>query len=334
MLLETLSGLTVGLVTVAVYIRHRIASKFGSHDSSNEENVEGKIVLITGGNSGLGKETALEMAKRGAIIILASRNVTLTDKVIEDIRKVTSNGKLVNMKLDLGSLQSIRSFAEEVKKNYDRIHILINNAGVFCPLKKALKTAEGFEFNFGVNHLGHFLLTNLLLDEIKKAAPSRVVVVASLLSESGKINFDDLMLEKVNPEDESMPGRRGITSFSAYGNSKLSNVLFARELAARVAGTGVHTYALCPGWVKTDLGRYMDLSWKSYIMMIPFAAMLMRTPHQGAQTILHCSLSKECAIETGKLYRNCSHWVTKSNISDNIAKRLWDVSEELVQLKK
>jgi len=158
-------------------------------------------------------------------------------------------------------------------------------------------------------------------------------MVASTLSQGGKIDFDDLMLEKAPIEGNAVAGGNIGGKVSPYGNSKLANILFARELAKRLSGTGVQTYALCPGWVKTDLARYMDLTWKSKIMMVPAVYMFMRSPQQGVQTILHCSLSEQVANETGKLYRNCDHWVTTSDLSEVTAKKLWEASEKLVGMK-
>ncbi|CAL8101838.1 unnamed protein product [Orchesella dallaii] len=298
--------------------------KFGTHDVNDDEDVQGKVVLITGANSGLGKEATFEMAKRGAKVIMASRNLELTQSVVEQVLKMHPSSELTAMKLDLGSLESVREFAKEVQSKFDKIDILINNAGVYAPLRKQMKTAEGYEFNFGVNHVGHFLLTNLLLDLVKAAAPSRIVVVASRLSDKAKLSFDDLMLEKENPETSKI---------DPYSNSKFANLLFAKELSKRLEGTDVNVYALCPGWVKTDLARYADLTWKQYIIMIPVGFVFMRTPKQGVQTILHCALSRKVRQETGQFYRDCAHWAPKSAVTDEAAQKLWNVSESLSKLK-
>lgn len=325
MLLETIGAVSVTVVTLGALYRRHLAKSWGAHDTTNEIDANGKTVLITGGNSGLGKECAFEMAKRGATVIIASRDMNLSKKAIEDIRSVTSSGQLIAMQLDLGSLQSIREFADNFKKKFDQIHILVNNAGVSAPLKKRLKTQDGFEFNMGVNHLGHFLLTNLLLDRVKKASPSRIVVVASALSEKANLSLDDILLETEDPNTSKV---------NAYANSKFANILFSKELSSRLVGTGVSTYALCPGWVKTNLFRYSDLNWWKYVLAVPVVLLFMRTPRQGVQTILHCSLSKAVGSESGQVYRNCGKWATKTQFTDEMANRLWLESEKLVGLKK
>ncbi|RXN04132.1 retinol dehydrogenase 13-like protein [Labeo rohita] len=156
--------------------------------------LDGKTVLITGANTGIGKETAVDMAKRGARVILACRDMGRANKAAEEVRKRSGNDNVVVKMLDLNSLRSVRALAKDVQKTEDRLNILINNAGIMmCP---HWRTEDGFEMQFGVNHLGHFLLTNLLLDLLKKSAPSRIVNVSSLAHESGKIHFDDINLEK------------------------------------------------------------------------------------------------------------------------------------------
>ncbi|ODN02267.1 Retinol dehydrogenase 12 [Orchesella cincta] len=323
-LLSTLGYVGAAVVGVGWVCRIMFSRNFETHDASDEEDVQGKVVLITGANSGLGKVTTFEMAKRGAKIIMASRNLELTNSVVAQVRKMYPSSELTAMKLDLGSLESVREFAKEVQAKFDKIDILINNAGVYAPLKKQMKTVEGYEFNFGVNHVGHFLLTNLLLDLVKAAAPSRIVVVSSRRSDSAKLSFDDLMLEKENPETSKI---------DPYSNSKYANLLFAKELSNRLQGTNVNVYALCPGWVKTDLARYADLTWKQYIIMVPVAFIFMRTPRQGAQTILHCALSRKVRQETGQFYRDCTHWSPKSAVTDEAAQQMWTVSESLAKLK-
>ncbi|XP_021953384.1 retinol dehydrogenase 11 isoform X2 [Folsomia candida] len=321
MWIETVGTVGVGLVVLAIWYRKRLEKSFGVHDVTDEIDVHGKVVLITGGNSGLGKECATEMAKRGAVVIIASRDAKLSLQVIQEIQTKIPSANITFMYLDLSSLDSIRNFSEEFQKKFDHINILINNAGVYCPLKRRMKTKDGFEFNFGVNHLGHFLLTNLLLETVKRGSPSRIVVVASTLSEKGRINFDDLLLEKEDPDKSKI---------HAYGNSKLANIVFAKELSERLVGSGVNVYALCPGWVKTDLARYMQLRWWNYFLIVPAAFLFMRSPGQGVQTILHCALSKKTEDCTGNLYKNCADWNTKSQITGEMAEKLWEASEHLI----
>ncbi|XP_062320859.1 retinol dehydrogenase 13 isoform X2 [Osmerus eperlanus] len=185
--------------------------------------LEGKTVLITGANTGIGKETSRDMAHRGARVVMACRDLTRAEKAAEEIRHSTGNGNVVVRHLDLASLYSVREFTKEFLASEERLDILINNAGVMmCP---KWITEDGFETQLAVNHLGHFLLTNLLLDKLKSSAPSRVVNVSSIAHRGGKLQFDDLFFNK-----------RPYNSLVSYRQSKLANVLFSRELSRRMKG--------------------------------------------------------------------------------------------------
>jgi len=327
MLTASLALVGAGALAFGAYYRKRLSQrKWGKHNTSKEQNVKGKIIIITGANSGIGKEASYEMVKRGAIVIMACRNLSAAMGAYFEIRKRPGgqNGQLIPMELDLSSLGSIRAFVKEFSEDYDHIDILINNAGVYIPYDKHQVTKDGFEINFGVNHLGHFLLTNLLLDLLKKGESSRVITVASSLHEKGEIRLNDLNLQTLT-EDEKK-------NVKPYNNSKMANVLFSRELANRLAGSGVHTYALCPGWVKTGLFRNADLKFYQYFLVVPVALLFMRTLHEGCQTVLHCALSKSCGDETGKLYRNCDYYVSRASLSENTAKKLWEISEQMTGL--
>ena len=206
--------------------------------------MQGKRVLITGGNSGIGLVAAIELAKMGAELVLACRDSEKTEAALRQINE-HSSVPAINLPVDLASLASVRTLASAYKAKYDRLDVLINNAGTF-PTKQA-HTEEGFEMQFGVNHLAHFLLTELLLDMLQANTPSRVVTVSSTLHKKGAIDFDSF---------------RGVTKYNsqrAYGQSKLANVLFAVELAKRLEGTGVTSNVLHPGGVNTDIVR--DLPW-------------------------------------------------------------------------
>ena len=207
----------------------------------------GKTVIITGANTGIGKETAIDMAKRQARVIMACRSVERGEKAAEEVRRASGSSNVVFQQLDLASLTSVRRFCERVLKEEPRIDILINNAGIMaCPY---WKTEDGFEMQFGVNHLGHFLLTNLLLDRLKEAPAARIVNVSSSGYKFAKcINFDDI---NINSEQSYNP-------WQAYCQSKLANILFTRSLAKRLEGTNVFTNCLHPGVIRTELGRHMN----------------------------------------------------------------------------
>lgn len=289
-------------------------------------NLQDRVFLVTGANSGIGKETAKELAKRRATVIMACRDVQSAKNAITEIRSKISTGELIPMELNLASFSSIREFANEVLKKFPQIHVLINNAGVYAPLKDHALTNDGFEIHFGVNHLGHFLLTNLLLDRLKENAPSRIVVVTSKLLESGVIDFSNLNGEKGLPVKSRMnPG---------YCNSKLANAYFAAELAKRTENTGINVYMVCPGFTYTGLFRNVKRSWFHYIIFSPVALMFLRTPNQGAQTVLHCATESSLSDESGRLYRDCKLYVSKKDLDPEVALRLWEVSAKLTGIKE
>ncbi|GAA6217715.1 retinol dehydrogenase 12-like [Lates japonicus] len=312
------AGLTVVLVAGAGVLALRRWLAGGVCRS--KVRLEGKTVVITGANTGIGKETALDMAKRGARVILACRDMTRARIAADEIRQTSGNGNVVVKKLDLASLQSVRDFAKDIQENEERLDILINNAGVMmCP---KWKTEDGFEMQFGVNHLGHFLLTNCLLDQLKKSAPSRIVIVSSLAHEKGQIHFDDINLDKDYDRVKS------------YRQSKLANVLFCRELATRLQGTGVTTYCLHPGVIRTDLGRHLFPTlalWKRILAMS--FMMLIKSPWEGAQTTIYCAVDESLENVSGLYYSDCApKKVAPQALDDAAAKRLWDLSASMVGL--
>ncbi|XP_076236628.1 retinol dehydrogenase 11 [Calliopsis andreniformis] len=291
----------------------------------NTDSLNGRVFIVTGANSGIGKETVKELAKRRATVIVACRNLQNARTAISEIRAQVSTGELVPMKLNLASFSSIREFAEEVMKNFPQVHVLINNAGVYVPFKEHALTEDGFEIHFGVNHLGHFLLTNLLLDHLKQNAPSRVVIVTSKLFESGVIDFSNLNGEKGVVVKGMNP---------AYCNSKLANTYFGIELAKRIENSGVNVYMVCPGFTYTGLFRHVKRSWFHYIIFSPVALLFLRTANQGAQTVLHCSIEPSLSNESGNIYRDCKLYVSKKKLDPDIAVRLWDVSEKLTAVNE
>ncbi|XP_024859457.1 retinol dehydrogenase 14-like isoform X2 [Kryptolebias marmoratus] len=240
----------------------------------------------------------------------------------EDVRKRSGNDNVVVKKLDLASLTSVRQLAKDVLANEERLDVLINNAGVMsCP---QWKTEDGFEMQFGVNHLGHFLLTNCLLDLLKKSTPSRIVNVSSLAHERGQIYFDDINQEKnYNP-------------WKSYAQSKLANVLFTRELAHRLQGTGVTAYSLHPGVILTELGRHLLPTiplWKR--TMYKAFAFFIKNPTEGAQTTIYCAVEETLQNESGLYYSDCAHkTAAPQGLDDEAAKRLWDLSAAMVGLTR
>ncbi|ALC42024.1 CG2064 [Drosophila busckii] len=283
----------------------------------------GKIVIVTGCNTGIGKETVLELARRGATVYMACRDKKRAEEARDDIIKQTNNKNIYYRNLDLASLESIRKFAADFKKEQDKLHILINNAGIMrCP---KMLTKDGFEMQLGVNHMGHFLLTNLLLDLLKKSAPSRIVNVSSLAHIRGSINKADLNSEK------------SYDTGNAYSQSKLANILFTRELAKRLKDTGVTVNALHPGVVDTELGRHMSILNNFFGRFVLRSLMwpLLKTAKSGAQTNLYAALDPDLAEVSGLYFSDCKPKnVARAALDDEMAKYLWEESEKWTHSKK
>lgn len=285
----------------------------------------GKTVVITGANTGIGYETAKDLSKRGAKIIMGCRNFEKANEAKEKIAKEVPKALLEVRKLDLASLNSVREFAKSINESEEHLDILINNAGVMvCPQSQ---TEDGFETQLGVNHIGHFLLTNLLLDLIKKSAPSRIVILSSSGHLKGEMRWDDLMRDK-----EYKP-------WDVYFQSKLANVLHMQSLCTRLQGTGVTCNSVHPGIVKTELGRHMfnSASWLSsikYAIVWPFLTIFLKTPVHGAQTSIYCAVAPELDEISGLYFSDCApeELLPKAkNMED--AERLWKLSEEWVAEK-
>ncbi|XP_019643816.1 PREDICTED: retinol dehydrogenase 13-like [Branchiostoma belcheri] len=318
--LVALSGILIIVATVVLLRRY-----FGGGVCRSNARLDGKTVVITGGNAGIGKETARDLAKRGARVILACRDPKRAEEAAAEIRKDTGNGNVVVEKLNLASLNSVREFAAKFNADESRLDILINNAGIMtCP---QWRTEDGFEMQFGTNHLGHFLLTNQLLDKLKTSAPSRVVTVASSGHAVGHIHFDDINLEE------------SYTPIKAYGQSKLANVLFTKELARKIKGTGVTAYSLHPGGINTGLQRHLGDSYGWWFTLIKplFAGGLSlfgKTPQQGAQTTIHCAVSEGLETSSGLYFTDCAPKEPIPEAKDEaVAKKLWELSEKMVGLK-
>uniref|UniRef100_A0A3P8TPA3 Si:ch211-107o10.3 n=1 Tax=Amphiprion percula TaxID=161767 RepID=A0A3P8TPA3_AMPPE len=275
--------------------------------------LDGKTVLITGGNTGIGKETAVDMARRGARVILACRDMDRANKAAEDVRKKSGNDNVIVKKLDLASLQSVRQLAKDILASEERLDVLINNAGIMsCP---KWQTEDGFEMQFGVNHLGHFLLTNCLLDLLKKSAPSRIVNVSSLAHERGQIYFDD-----INQDEDYRP-------WKSYSQSKLANVLFTKELASRLQGI-VSFFYLTPDYI------YLYLSLHTRVVYTPLMFFI-KSPTEGAQTTIYCAVEESLQNESGLYYSDCApKTAAPQGLDDEAAKKLWDLSASMVGLTK
>lgn len=294
--------------------------------------------VVTGANSGIGFVAAQQLARQGAEVILACRRLGEGEKRVAEILEERPGARVSVRHLDLGDLASVRTFASAFLEDHDALHGLLNNAGVMNTPKK--ETADGFEMQFGVNHLGHFLLTELLLPALKNGAPSRIVNVSSCYHDKaqgrpGEIHFDDLNYKS-----------RKYDGWEAYAQSKLANLLHARELAKRLQDSGVTAVSVHPGWVRTDLIKNtMPTFLQDYVLRPVLRMQGMIEPWEGTQTSLHALLADD--VEAGAFYsqtgmyrdKSCNKggWpLTSPNPvahDDAVASRLYDESRALVGLQ-
>jgi NAD(P)-dependent dehydrogenase (short-subunit alcohol dehydrogenase family) len=283
--------------------------------------VKDKIAVVTGGNSGLGKETARVLAQKGVVVILAVRSIDRGQKAASDIRNEFPNSSVEVMKLDLSSLASVKSFAKEFSGKYKHLDYLINNAGVMVPPYS--KTEDGFELQFGTNHLAHFALTGLLLPLLGSTKNSRIVTVSSLAHLSGNVDFDDLAWEE-----------RKYSASRAYGDSKIANLYFTYELARKLKDSDIKVLASHPGYTSTNLQKNSRL-WK---FLNPFLA---QKPEMGALPSLRAATDPDA--QSGDYFgpsgragmRGYPEKVSSSERSNDkeIAEKLWHTSEKLTGIK-
>ena len=242
----------------------------------------------------------------------------MASKKTETIRRQTGNRQVHFMPADLSSQAEIRRLADEFKEKFDRLDVLVNNAGLFIQERKT--TVDGYELTFALNHLAYFLLTNLLLETLEKSAPARIVNVSSGAEAMGDIHFDDLML------------RQNYSGWKAYGQSKLANLLFTFELAKRLANKGVTVNALHPGMVATGFGQDSSGVMSGVMSLI---RPLIRSPEKGAETAIFLASSPEVAGVTGRYFKDEELMKASKTARDDVTQlRLWHVSEELTGLRE
>jgi NAD(P)-dependent dehydrogenase (short-subunit alcohol dehydrogenase family) len=286
--------------------------------SPDRVSMTGQRVLITGANTGIGKWTAIGLAQRGAAVAIHSRNPEKGRAAQEEIRRHSGAADVDLLLADFSSLAEVRRLAAEVLERYPRLDVLVNNAGLISG--RRAESADGYELTFAVNHLAPFLLTNLLLDRIVASAPARIVTVSSRAHLRAAIDFDDLDVS------------HGYQAMDAYGRSKLANVLFTRELARRLEGTGVTANCLHPGVVRSDFGSSGDLGGMmgvGWAVMQPF----LLSPKQGADTSIHLASSPDVAAISGEYFDRRRVARTSTRARDvAAAERLWRISAERVGL--
>ena len=281
--------------------------------------MSGKTVLVTGASSGIGLETAAALAQMGAMVVMTARDPAKGEAAMAGVGARSGSERVELLMVDFASVRSIRELATEFGAKYQRLDVLVNNAGAYNARRSV--TADGYEMTFGVNHLGYFLLTDLLLDLLKASAPSRIVNVSSGAHLRAAIDFDDLN------------GERSYGGLRAYSQSKLANVLFTYELARRLEGSGVTANCMHPGFVRSGFGLNNGGAMKAAWHVIRFLARpVMLTPAQGAETAVYLASSPEVEGVSGKYFVK-KKAVPSSAISydEDVARRLWEVSEEMTQ---
>ena len=276
--------------------------------------MEGKICIVTGANSGIGKATAVGLAEMNASVVMLCRSKERGEVAQKEIIELTGNNNVDLFLCDLSSQKEIRDFVAEFKNKYQNLHVLINNAGVM--LSKRAISGDGFEMNFAVNHLAPFLLTNLLLDILKKSAPSRIINVGSAAHRMGKIDFEDL-------QRENKKGR----PMGLYGSSKLAMTLVSYELSRKLENSNVTINVVHPGLINTNLGRDRSSTSKG------FAKKFFKSPEIGAETSIFLATSPEVEGITGKYFtKKKTKPSSKESYNEEYAKRLWEISLELTNL--
>ena len=278
----------------------------------DEYSLKNKIILITGATSGIGKETAIDLARLDATIFFTTRDNLKGEKVKEELIKKTNNKNIHMLKCDLASFESIGNCCKEFKSEYDRLHVLINNAGVWDFKRRESK--DGIENIFATNYLAPFLMTNLLLDLLKKSSPSRIINVTSGMH-YGTINFDDIEF------------KNNFSGAKAYRQSKLALILFTRFLAKKLEGTGVTVNTAHPGMNKTNLGR--DAGGFSKMIF----KMMGNDPKIGAETSIYLASSSDVKNISGEYFaKKKIKKSSKESYNMILAKKLWDISEEYCKL--
>ncbi len=309
-------------------------SSFGAQSTADEvlagHDLSGKTVFITGGASGIGQEAARAMAAKGAHVVIAARNPEKLEEALKAIRSETGSDKVESIVLDLASLDSVRACADAANQRLDKIDLLINNAGVMaCPLSR---TADGFEMQFGTNHLGHFLLTSRLMSLVEKGQDKRIVNLSSRAHHMAPTNLEDPNFESADYDP-----------WLSYGQSKTANVLFSVGLEQRYADKGIHAYAVHPGGIMTNLGRHLTEEQSAALLkrvQESDSEFAWKTIEQGAATTCWAATAPDVEGKGGVYCEDChvaevdnhsaAGGVRSYALDQDSAETLWSLSEELV----
>lgn len=277
--------------------------------------MSGQTALVTGATGGIGLATAVALAGLGARVGVVGRDEKRTAAAVQAVLAVPGSGGADGFLADFSDPREVRALAAEVLAAYSRLDVLVNNAGGYWSDRHV--SADGLEWTFAVNHLAPFLLTSLLEERLRESAPARIVTVASDAHRAGRIEFDDLQAE------------RGYAGMRAYAQSKLANILFTRELARRLSGSGVAAYSVHPGTVRTGFAR--EDAGRLFSLVLRAGALLMKSPEQGAQTSVYAASSPELVGRTGEYLAKSRVAKPSARAQDDVAAaRLWSVSEDLV----
>lgn len=279
-------------------------------------NIHGKVILITGATNGIGRAAALALAKLGALVVIVGRSPERTNATAAAIK--AAGGAVDTLVADLSLMADTRRLADTFRARYNRLDVLVNNAGAVFSRREV--TAEGYETTFALNHLSPFLLTNALLDLLRVSAPARIVTVSSGAHRAARINFDDL-------QGAQSYGKAG---FTAYGQSKLANILFTYELARRLDGSGVAATVMHPGLVATGFGHNQPGMIRTVMRTLHRFAL---TPEQGAETLIYLASSPEAEGVSGQYFEKCQPVrSSRASYDAETARRLWEVSEQMTGL--
>jgi retinol dehydrogenase-12 len=275
--------------------------------------MQGKMCLVTGATSGIGLVTARVLAYQGATVVVAGRNPERGTATVNRIRQESGNSAVELLLADLSAQVQVQQLAEEFLRRFARLDVLVNNAGAIFSRRRL--SPDGIEMTFALNHLGYFLLTNLLLDTLKASAPARIINVSSDAHRRGYVNFVDLQ------------GQHHYSGWRAYCQSKLANLLFTYELARRLEGTGVTANAMHPGFVATGFGRNNH---GLFAMLIRLAQLTALSPERGAETLIYMATSPELAGITGTYFvKKRSVTSSRASYDQVAAQRLWQLSVEM-----
>jgi NAD(P)-dependent dehydrogenase (short-subunit alcohol dehydrogenase family) len=286
---------------------------------TEQESMKDRVCLITGATSGIGKATAVALARMGATVVIHGRNPQKCEATADAIRQRADNPHIETLVADLASLQDTRRLAQEFTARHKQLHLLVNNAGL--SLRHRLESRDGFELMFAVNHLAHFLLTNLLLDTIVASAPARIISVSSGLHKYSKLDFADLQMT------------HKFSAMRGYGVSKLANIMFTYELARRLAGRGVTVNTMNPGMTATNIGMEEGGIFSASKKLMD--RIMGHSAEQGADTVVFLAASPEVAGVSGKYFEKRKAVASSATTYDDDAcRKLWEISAELVGLKQ